>query len=82
MFNYLLMLRGAQGWEWVDEGKLKHKPKWGFVTRSVDSQIELAVRVLSQIATSICIRPHQALHPFLFARYLLGGILAQATGSS
>lgn len=31
----------TQGWNWVNEGKLANKPKWGFISNNVGAQLVL-----------------------------------------
>ena len=35
-----------QGWHWINEGKLANKPKWGFVSTTLGSQLVLKVQPL------------------------------------
>lgn len=30
-----------QGWNWLNEGKLANKPKWGFISTQVGAQLML-----------------------------------------
>ncbi len=36
----------SQGWNWINEGKLANKPKWGFISTEVGSQLVLKASLL------------------------------------